>query len=119
MISLLARAGVSVYEIKDQLDSTGTCPSYATRRATHKDTSKGSCCPMAVGNALIEMYEEFLEETSWDDPEENGLEIEAEAPVEAKAYKGASAATCPQCGETLAFEGGCATCRSCGWNKCE
>lgn len=61
-LSLLCRAGVDVYTIKDQLDSTGACPSYAVRSATKHDTSKGSCCPMAIGNALVEMYEEFMDE---------------------------------------------------------
>ncbi|WP_206085022.1 hypothetical protein, partial [Megasphaera hexanoica] len=25
---------------------------------------------------------------------------------------------CPQCGEPLVFEGGCNTCKNCGWSKC-
>ena len=56
MISISARGGIDIYTIIDQLNSTGSCPSYSVRRATHKDTSKGSCCPMAVGNALLDMY---------------------------------------------------------------
>lgn len=26
---------------------------------------------------------------------------------------------CPQCGGELIFEGGCNTCKSCGWSKCD
>ena len=59
MISMASRAGVSIQDIVDQLMSTGSCPSYASRSATKHDTSKGSCCPMAVGYALKEMWEEF------------------------------------------------------------
>lgn len=59
MISLAARSGVDIRDIADQLDSTGSCPSYSVRRATKKDTSKGSCCPMAIGNALLEMWKEM------------------------------------------------------------
>ena len=55
MISICARGGIDIYTIVDQLNSTGTCPSYAVRSATRRDTSKGACCPMAVGNALIAM----------------------------------------------------------------
>ena len=51
MISISARAGIDLYTIVDQLNSTGNCPSYSVRRATRGDTSRGSCCPMAVGNA--------------------------------------------------------------------
>lgn len=28
-------------------------------------------------------------------------------------------AKCPQCGGELIFEGGCNTCKSCGWSKCD
>lgn len=59
MISLAARGGVSIEAILDQLKSCGTCPSYAVRQATKHDTSKGSCCPVAVGNALKEMHNEI------------------------------------------------------------
>jgi len=59
MISLAARGGVGIEAILDQLKSCGVCPSYAVRSATKKDTSKGSCCPVAVGNALRDMYKEM------------------------------------------------------------
>lgn len=71
LISLSARGGISIYDIADQLDSCGICGSYAVRSATKHDTSKGSCCPMAVGKALISMYEEFQHELlSGDDDED-------------------------------------------------
>ena len=59
MISICARGGIDIYTIVDQLNSTGSCPSYAVRSATRRDTSKGACCPMAVGNALIAMSDEW------------------------------------------------------------
>lgn len=61
MISLAARGGVGIEAILDQLKSCGVCPSYAVRSATKGDTSKGSCCPVAVGNALRDMYKEIQE----------------------------------------------------------
>ncbi len=61
MISLAARGGVGIEAILDQLKSCGVCPSYAVRSATKGDTSKGSCCPVAVGNSLREMYKEIQE----------------------------------------------------------
>ena len=69
MISLAARGGVGIEAILDQLKSYNTCPAYAVRTATKKDTSKGSCCPVAIGNALIDMYKEMQDEIS-DDSEE-------------------------------------------------
>ena len=61
MISICARGGIDIYTIVDQLDSTGSCPSYAVRKATKGDVSKGACCPMAVGNALLDMYHQVQE----------------------------------------------------------
>ena len=116
MVSLLCRAGVDIMTIKDQLDSTGVCPSYATRKATHHDTSKGSCCPMAIGNALVEMYNEMQSELDDKDDEEKPVK---KTPVEQIKDVNVRQQLCPECGEPLVFEGGCCTCKSCGYTKCE
>ena len=134
-ISLLCRAGVDIYTIKDQLDSTGTCPSYNARRITKHDTSKGACCPMAVGNALLEMYQEMQSEIEDDDIEDDDSDFtEITKPVikEVKEVKKELAKVenktepyqvmglkCPECGEPLVFEGGCNSCKNCGYSKCE
>lgn len=113
MISLAARGGINVYSIVDQLKSSGTCPSYAVRTATKHDTSKGSSCPVAIGNALLEMYEEMMDEVGFSDIEEKELEVITPKIVPV------SKAKCPQCGGELVFEGGCNTCKNCGWSKCD
>lgn len=113
MISLAARGGIDVYSIVDQLKSSGTCPSYAVRTATKHDTSKGSSCPIAIGNALLEMYEEMMDEVGFSDIEEKELEVITPKIVPV------SKAKCPQCGGELVFEGGCNTCKNCGWSKCD
>lgn len=98
-MSLAARNGVPIEDIVDQLKSCGTCPSYAVRSATKKDTSKGSCCPAAVGNALMEMWKEFNHR----DTEQSKKEVKN---------------PCPVCGEELVAKGGCLDCVACGWSKC-
>lgn len=113
MISLAARGGIDVYSIVDQLKSSGTCPSYAVRTATKHDTSKGSSCPVAIGNALLEMYEEMMDEVGFSDIEEKELEVITPKIVPVSKTK------CPQCGGELVFEGGCNTCKNCGWSKCD
>ena len=136
LISLACRAGVSIYDIKDQLDSTGTCPSYNARRITKHDTSKGACCPMAVGNALLEMYQEMQSEIDddWDNPEEKETDIPTVKKEEIKVitpnntvkvkepeitkYQ-STGVKCPECGEPLVFEGGCNSCKNCGYSKCD
>lgn len=109
-ISLAARGGIDIYSIVDQLASSGTCPSYAVRRATKHDTSKGSSCPVAIGNALIDMYNE-MQNDLFDDGD--GDEFIG------STNKQINKAKCPQCGGELIFEGGCNTCKSCGWSKCD
>lgn len=110
MISLAARAGVHITDIVDQLNSTGVCPSYATRTATEHDTSLGSCCPMAVGKALLEMWEEY----QWETGEPIDVPSDEKSTDEPKAVDEA----CPECGGELQHEGGCIQCPNCGWSKC-
>lgn len=115
-VSLLCRAGVDIATIKDQLDSTGVCPSYATRRVTHHDTSPGSCCPMAIGNALMDMWKEMQDDIN-DDEEE--IEPTKFKEKENTIYIETPITKCPECGSELVREGGCIQCKSCGWSKCE
>ena len=145
MVSLLCRAGVDIMTIKDQLDSTGVCPSYATRRATHHDTSKGSCCPMAIGNSLVEMYNEMQAEL--DDKEDDipitSRKINKATKTIAENFDKATEAInkfaekiaqmakdsgnvynaptelCPECGEPIVHIGGYVQCPNCSWSRCE
>lgn len=117
MISISARGGIDIETIVDQLNSSGSCPSYTARRVTRKDTSKGACCPMAVGNALMEMYEEMQAELAA--KKAHGCDQGSKAP-KPKAVKAETNGKvyCPECGEPLVFEEGCNICKSCGWSKC-
>lgn len=117
MISISARAGIDIYTIIDQLNSTGSCPSYTVRRATKNDTSKGSCCPMAVGNALLDMYNEVQEEIT-EQLQEGKKPVKKIPKPKAVATVTKEKVLCPDCGEPLVFEGGCNICKSCGWSKC-
>ena len=117
MVSLLCRAGVDIMTIKDQLDSTGVCPSYATRKATHHDTSKGSCCPMAIGNALVEMYNEMQSELDDKEDEEKPVKKKPIKPIPISNAQ--STEVCPECGEPIVHIGGCVQCPNCSWSRCE
>ena len=105
MVSLACRAGVSINDIQDQLNSTGACPSYAIRTATKHDTSKGACCPMAIGNALMDMWKEVQEELGY-----------LEKPEKKKSQKFGE--RCPECGAILEHSGGCDICKECGYSHC-
>lgn len=118
LISLSARGGIDIYSIIDQLKSSGTCPSYAVRRATKHDTSLGSSCPVAVGNALLDMYKEMQSEIGEENEEatKNAHKNKTNKNMPEGKVK---VAPCPECGSPLVFEGGCNTCKNCGWSKCD
>lgn len=106
MISLAARGGLSIESILDQLKSCGVCPSYAVRKAVNKDTSKGSCCPVAVGYALKDMY--------------NEIQSKLNIIKQENSQKKDIGEECPNChNKTLIHQGGCIECNSCGYSKCE
>ena len=111
MISLAARGGLGIDAIIDQLKSCGTCPSYAVRTATQKDTSLGSCCPVAVANALKDMSIAIKHQ------------IECCEPInqdEISPTTNPSDAECPNCHhKTLVHTNGCISCPDCGWTKCD
>lgn len=115
MMSLCARAGVSIDDIVDQLMSTGACPSYAKR-----GKSKGSCCPMAIGYALKEMHKEFNENfVNKATTVKSVSESEKFKNIIDNLPKATNKILCPECGEELVFEGGCNSCKACGWSKCD
>lgn len=126
MISQSARLGASIYDIVDQLKSTGSCPSYAVRRATKGDTSLGSCCPMAAGFALLDMYNEFNHLGKYANKENNIPDKNTymnKSTDTTNLFVGVEKlsedALCPQCGSKLINEGGCNQCKNCGWTKCD
>ena len=118
MISISARGGIDIETIVDQLNSSGSCPSYTARRVTRKDTSKGACCPMAVGNALMDMYKEMQAELSQKQGKEPMKPKKAPKPKAVTPVEETDKMYCPECGEPLVFEEGCNICKSCGWSKC-
>ena len=119
MISISARGGIDIETIVDQLNSSGSCPSYTARRVTRKDTSKGACCPMAVGNALMDMYKEMQEELSQKEQGKDSIKPKkAPKPKAVTPVEETDKMYCPECGEPLVFEEGCNICKNCGWSKC-
>lgn len=122
MISLACRGGVKIEDIADQLQSTGACPSYASRTATKHDTSKGACCPMAVGNALMEMWKEMKERIEKGNSiialANSNSQIPSSENIPSSNPEADNGAKCPECGSELIQEGGCVICKSCGWSRC-
>ena len=126
MISYAARIGGDVREISDQLLSVPACPAYVSRRVTKHDTSKGACCPNAIGYAILDMYNEMQNEINDDTDSENEEELSSASLDDTTDIEDDHTQDtdniqnpCPQCGAELVFEGGCNVCKSCGWSKCD
>lgn len=118
MTSLAARAGAPIDAIVDQLLSSGTCPSYAVRNATKKDTSKGSSCPVAIGYALMEMYKDVQSQIEVNKAL-HGHWAYNKAGEETQEQEGnIESPKCPKCGEPIQMVEGCMTCPLCGYSKC-
>lgn len=127
MISLALRGGISIEDIADQLSSTINCPSFASARAKGLPLSQGSSCANAIGKILIKMDKEFQEmfkmvckqedeELIQEDNEQEYKDyIKKHGEIEfMKAYH-----KCPQCFDDIRAEGGCMSCPSCSFSKCE
>lgn len=116
MVSLAARAGAPFDAIVDQLHSTLTCPSYAMRRVSKGDVSKGNCCPGAIAYALEEMHQQMLALIGNQTVKETIQTVQDDVDLAKEENKD----RCPECGEpnTLVYEGGCVSCKACGWSRC-
>ena len=109
------RGGIPIECIIDQAKSIRPCTSYVCRSKSKGDTSEGTSCPSAIGLALQDMYNKIKDNSivDIDDEELEDEFIVDENEVDVEKPK------CPECGEPLAFEGGCIICHNCGYSKCD
>lgn len=101
MVSVALRSGVKVDEIIDQLQGI-YCPA-CTKTSKHVD---GLSCPDIMAKTLHAFY--YGEE---DEKPQKATLVKSKKVVENNEK-------CPECGETLHYEGGCIICKACGWSKC-
>ena len=106
MISYTGKLGGTVEGICDQLNSVPACPSYSVRTALKKDTSAGKCCPSAIGRALMELKQRYIED-------------HIEMSIGELKQEEMTVNNCPECGAKLNFTGGCNSCPECGYTKCD
>lgn len=122
LMSLALRAGVSLNDIIDQAMSIRPCTSYINRTKSKGDTSTGTSCPSAIGNALKDLKNKISKAHDAEEKKELNNVVEQnkkEQTVNNVVKKAVSSgAKCPECGEDIVFEGGCNVCKYCGWSKC-
>lgn len=115
LISLALRSGVPIDDIIDQANSIRPCNAYVNRTKMKHDTSPGTSCPSAVGNALKDLYVKIQERCFDDEYDECCIEqqnINNHIVLSKEIL-------CPECGFKLQQEGGCNICKNCGWTKCD
>ena len=109
LLSACVRGGVPIEYVIEQLQKSGTCPSYQYARGSGKKVSPGKSCPSAMAKILQQIVDEFAVDAT---------ELEEEF-VENSDLNDAPATECPECkNKTLYHEGGCIICKSCGYSKC-
>jgi ribonucleoside-diphosphate reductase alpha chain len=98
LVSLALRSGVDAGAVARQLQGV-RCP-YPSWNKGHKVLS----CADGIGQALARSLEARGDADPSSQPERRRAE--------------SLAGSCPECGNELEFEGGCAVCRSCGYSRC-
>lgn len=118
LLSACIRGGVPINYVLDQLQKSGTCPSYQYARGQKRNVSRGKSCPSAIAYAIQDLLAKLKENNQIDEeveitPEDTEVISSRSTPI---VDTGDS---CPECKSTdLTHEGGCIICRHCGWSKC-
>lgn len=105
LVSVAIRSGVDAKEIVQQLKGI-RCPSCLRQKGVPVTS-----CPDAIAKSL-ERVLKTMEECRLEPvhPSENIKQEDCKNEKNAKY--------CPECGSELEHEGGCVTCRNCGYSKC-
>ncbi len=106
LVSIALRSGVNIEELLDQLRGI-RCPS-TIRHAGMKCTS----CPDAIARVMKKVSDMLEAQKLGNLPQPDvTTKADAKTPHGEGRY-------CPDCGALLEHEGGCVSCRSCGYSKC-
>ena len=108
LVSIGIRSGMDPREIIQQLRGI-RCPS-CLRQSDVTVTS----CPDAIARSL----EKVLKATQTGALPTQPEPLAPAAPVDLTPAQAKLAKFCPECGSRLEHEGGCVTCRECGYSKC-
>ena len=112
LVSVAIRSGLAPQEIIQQLKGI-RCPSCLRQQAVPVTS-----CPDAIAKAIekvlsLSLHDEAVRLAPEPFTTTVPIPLANLTPAEAKLAK-----YCPECGSKLEHEGGCVTCRNCGYSKC-
>ncbi|MEM1486292.1 vitamin B12-dependent ribonucleotide reductase [Oscillospiraceae bacterium PP1C4] len=105
LVSIALRSGISTDEILEQLRGI-RCPS-TIRHAGMKCTS----CPDAIARVIKKTADMIANQKTGKLVSEPQPSLTTEEPLKGKKV-------CPECANVMEHEGGCVSCRFCGYSKC-
>lgn len=117
-MSGILRLGGNLFMLEKAIAGVSGCTSFAVARSKNQEISKGNTCPSAILNILknfekdmgLDAHEKAIQKIDEEERKEREEISEREADYVTR---------CPECGEIIDVTGGCYTCRSCGFSKCE
>lgn len=119
-MSGILRLGGNLFMLENAIEGVSGCTSFAVARTRGSDVSRGSTCPSAILNILKKFEKEMgLNDVEKAEIKKREEEIREKIVAKAKEENPLAVAHCPECGETIDISGGCYSCRSCGYSKCE
>ena len=130
LMSGILRYGGNLQSIQKALEGVGTCNSFNNAKNKGIKLSKGASCPTAILNTILEFEQEMKgvkpqridllskmneekEKEIFSEEEQKFLKENGEGAFALKYNK------CPQCGTEILHTGGCVSCPSCSFSKCE
>lgn len=130
LMSGILRYGGNLQSIQKALEGVGTCNSFNNAKNKGIKLSKGASCPTAILNTILEFEQEMKGVTpkkidllsKMNEKKEEEIFTEEEKKFLKENGEGAFALKynkCPQCGTEILHTGGCVSCPSCSFSKCE
>lgn len=113
LISQILRTGGNLEDIKKSFAGIDPCSSCTISRMKGKRVD-GINCPNILLNLVIDTEEEYKKKPL-DNVEIRIADVKIETSNVDASYDNT---ICPDCGSKLEMSGGCYTCRSCGYSKC-
>ena len=108
-LSAILRLGGSLNNIEKAFTGLETCNSFIRARDKGQKLTSGSSC----ADCILKTVKDFEKEMTCSQETMSQKAVET---ISVKTHYTVS--TCPECGEILSHEGGCISCKICGYSKC-